>query len=923
MMGEKIYNIDRIEEAEFYNQVNIFDNKTFNINHIDIANIINFNNYDEYVLLTKEINDLEEDLKSIKDAQRRQNKENILREKYKRKEFFKKEVIRLFEIFNSIELNTERLKLAKEYFEKGEIKHADAILVSEQLKKDQTKLLDIQRQKRDELEKINFDLRNNAIEFYIKAQTTVLNDETSDKFKLVCNCFENSLKSYFIPQVSLAFASFLREYNHLKEAATYFHKTLEYINCLNGVELAFAFTEMGMFCEEFDELDLAEELFEKAISLYSDLSSNSNKYEKKIFQCNHYLADIYFSKENYKYAENAYLAVVNYWKSRIKEDPELEIYLAVALQHLALTHSILNENDVAETELVKCLDIFNRFAKKEPKQFDSYLPPIYLLLGKIYLSKKDFKKAGEYFVKALNLITDLLFNNIDLYLINYAFYLYIIGKYLLDISLLDESEFAVKYSLNIYVSLNSEAGDIYKPMIASLIYTLGNVFFKKDDFNSAEKCMKDSIEIYESIDNKEKYKEELDNINKNLSLVYIKNNKSDLAEPILIKLIKEREAYCKLYNQAYDFILSTLYENIAIMYSSNTNFELAEYNYRKSYAIRYKLHISDPLQYEENFAATCNNLAVILYDKNEIITGNQMFKELLVSCEFLSKNNPIVFKDAILTYVNNILDYYIENNILDLDESTFNDLVKICKIITKFNVNTNKQNLQLHYNFGRFYQESNKPNEAQNEYNKAICFFKELNTEEFPFIIYAFYSHINLANVYLAQGDLIKAENEIKQAIAFNDSLKRNSQDYNYNTDKDFSLIYNNYGALLMLKNNYNDAEACFLKSIEMNFSDPEVYGNYAHLLIIAKHDYFNAKTKIDKAFDLNPDRISLLSELWFYRYAHYEEYLKEAERELIVLINNGAKSIGWDLESHIRLADKHPNIKQLKYFASCITNEN
>jgi tetratricopeptide (TPR) repeat protein len=917
MIEKKIYNIDRIDDAEFYNQIDVFDNKAFNINYIAKANVINFNNFNEYVFLTKEINNLKQDLKSIKDIQRRKKQEEVLIEKYKRKEYFKKEVIHLYEIFNMIELNTERLRLAKECFDKGEIKQADAILISEQLENDQTKLLELNKQKKDELEKLNSDLRNNAIEFYIKAQTSVLNDETSDKFLLVCSFFENSLKSYFLPQVSLSYASFLREYKHLKESAIYFSKTLEHINFFDGEELAFAFMELGLFCKEFKELDLAEELFEKAINQYA----NSDKNAKKMFECKDYLASIYFSKKNYIYAEKTYLEVLDYWSSEVNGKPEFEINFAITLQNIALIHVVLDKYDVAEKELVKCLDVFSRYIKNDVKQYDSYSPPVLLLLGKIALTRKDFKRAGEYFIKSLSLITDLICNNSDLYLGNYAFYLYLIANYLLDLSLLSESEFAIKYALNIFVSLNFEAGGIYIHMIADSIYTLGKVFFKREDYNCAEKCMKDSIEIYNDSNNKEKYEEELENINKDLCLVYIKENKFDLAEPILTNLIKKRETYCKLYNLSYDFTLSALYENIAIMYFSNTNYQLAEYNFRKAYAIRYKLHSSDPLQYEENFAATCNNLASLLYAKNEYMTGNQIFNDLIKSCRFLSQNSPFVFRNDILKYIDNIIDFYIENNIADLEESIFNDLIKIIELLTKFDLNTSKQKLQLHYNFGLFYQANNKLNDAQKEYIAAICFFEKLNTEEFPFIIYAFHSHINLANVYQFQGNLANAENETLKSMSFYDALKINSQ--NYETDKAFALIYNNYGALLMSKNNYKDAEAYFLKSIEMNSNDPEAYANYAHFLIIAKHDFLNAKIQIDKAFYLNPDRISLLSELWFYRYAHYEEYLTEGERELIVLLNNGAKSIGWDLESHIKLAEKHPNLKQLKYFAKYITCEN
>ena len=61
---------------------------------------------------------------------------------------------------------------------------------------------------------------------------------------------------------------------------------------------------------------------------------------------------------------------------------------------------------------------------------------------------------------------------------------------------------------------------------------------------------------------------------------------------------------------------------------------------------------------------------------------------------------------------------------------------------------------------------------------------------------------------------------------------------------------------------------------------------------------------------------------MWFYRYAHYKKYYKQSEKELEKLISKNAKSIGWNLEEHIKIANKngHPNIKKLQEFADKIT---
>jgi hypothetical protein len=47
------------------------------------------------------------------------------------------------------------------------------------------------------------------------------------------------------------------------------------------------------------------------------------------------------------------------------------------------------------------------------------------------------------------------------------------------------------------------------------------------------------------------------------------------------------------------------------------------------------------------------------------------------------------------------------------------------------------------------------------------------------------------------------------------------------------------------------------------------------------------------------------LSELWFYRLAHYPDYRQQAIKQLDVLLKKGAKSIGWDFSANIERANK------------------
>jgi len=80
----------------------------------------------------------------------------------------------------------------------------------------------------------------------------------------------------------------------------------------------------------------------------------------------------------------------------------------------------------------------------------------------------------------------------------------------------------------------------------------------------------------------------------------------------------------------------------------------------------------------------------------------------------------------------------------------------------------------------------------------------------------------------------------------------------------------------------------------------------------------------IQKAFITNVEENDVLVELWFYRYAHFPEFLSEAENKIEELLSKGIRSVGWDFSGNIERAikEQHPKPKKLKEFASRISTE-
>ena len=147
--------------------------------------------------------------------------------------------------------------------------------------------------------------------------------------------------------------------------------------------------------------------------------------------------------------------------------------------------------------------------------------------------------------------------------------------------------------------------------------------------------------------------------------------------------------------------------------------------------------------------------------------------------------------------------------------------------------------------------------------------------------------------------------------------------------DPNHANTLGNYANFLNdIRHAYDQAEVYYKRALEVDPKSANKLGNYAHFLIMCRGDLKRADSLIQQAFenaDNDEETKPLQAKLWFYRYAHYyEEWGAEAEKELVALLNAGAKSIGWNLATDIELARKnrHPHIEQVEAFAKALTEK-
>jgi tetratricopeptide (TPR) repeat protein/Mrp family chromosome partitioning ATPase len=143
--------------------------------------------------------------------------------------------------------------------------------------------------------------------------------------------------------------------------------------------------------------------------------------------------------------------------------------------------------------------------------------------------------------------------------------------------------------------------------------------------------------------------------------------------------------------------------------------------------------------------------------------------------------------------------------------------------------------------------------------------------------------------------------------------------------DNNYANNVGNYASFLQdIKKDYEKAEHYYLRAIEIEPKNADFLGNYSQLLFRTKRAD-RAAEYLDRAFDIKPDKPSLLVEIWYYRYAYQAKWREEAAEKLERLLAEGARSPGWSLDQDADIAIKeynHPDPDNLKRLAKALTTE-
>ncbi|MBN1967926.1 MAG: tetratricopeptide repeat protein [Candidatus Delongbacteria bacterium] len=389
--------------------------------------------------------------------------------------------------------------------------------------------------------------------------------------------------------------------------------------------------------------------------------------------------------------------------------------------------------------------------------------------------------------------------------------------------------------------------------------------------------------------------------------LHFKNNTNFLVEYAILldDLNYNLDLSKKMFKEAMNLDPNdyTIVLNYAITLSKSNEIEQANEQFQKAYS----LSSDDP-----NVLA---NYAIFLFDKKKNYDKAEELLLRALGIDNKSCKTNGIYAHFLHNYKNdydNAEVYYLKS--LEIDptydvsvanyavflESVRKDISK-AEIFYRKAVNLKENETNYIYNLARFLA-TNKISlqESDNLFKKLIA--TNPSNPDF-YSDYAILLHLELKKYDLAGSMYKKAIDLVPDKI-------------------EYLMNYANF--LDSARKNYKEAAKHYEKAIELGSSDPICLGNYAHTLLILGRKN-EAEKFIYDAFDKNPLEISILSELWFYRFAHfYDEWKEIAKEELDKLISNGPTSPGWNLSEDLIIAakSKHPEYDLVKDYAKRISEE-
>lgn len=511
------------------------NNSIYNTNYID--NIV-INTID-YKKLTEEIREL----------QKENTNHFLIEEKLEQIEILKRKVLDLSNIFSNININNERLKQAKAFFENSELDKANDILNEEQIDKDLELIIYEEEKAKNVLEKTTKAREQISDEYLLKAilsNTSVVNEP--DWINKTLNLFEKSIKVDVNYKNLSIYSAFCFDNNFLELAKSGFEKLLSIITNRNTKEigedkyylLAETSHDIALIYLKMNDYIHSEKKFKQALTYYKkSLSYNKNS---------HFIATItsniaFLQRETYKFEEgkNNYIKAVNIHKKLYSIDGEK--YMSEYAQTLASYATFLTIiGDYKESEIAhkESIELFDKLAKQNPDIYLYHLSLCYNNLGMLLASLLKYDEAEENFEKSLIIARIYADIQPSKYLPDKAIALLNLAKIQYEKNEFDEIEENLQESLSLFIQLEERNPQTHSSHIIICLKTMSTASLKLKKYTEARKYIEEAISYIHKLmlQNPEVYIYDYVDVHCHLAAIFTIENKVKESKKIYTKILE-------------------------------------------------------------------------------------------------------------------------------------------------------------------------------------------------------------------------------------------------------------------------------------------------------------------------------------------------------------------------------------------------
>jgi len=461
----------------------------------------------DYQQILERIKELEADLEDIPEekVERRLKKSAQLEEQRKRKKDFEQDTIRLVESFSKIEINTERLKKARDFFKEGKLREADAILKAEEMGREQEKLLAAKDRKTGELEEINTQLKSNADEFLIKAQTRATQYDKPGRFEEASRYYKQSIRSFPDFNNHFQYAYFLAEHNQNNKAATFYQKAIEVFGATLTTELkATTLNNLGVLQADMNDPEAALKSYTEALKIRRKLAStNPQTYLPNVAATLNNLGALQAKGNVHEAALKSYTEALETYRELASSNPRTYLsYVATTLNNLGILQKDSNNQEAALKSYTEALEIRRELAPSNPR---TYLPDVATTLnnlGNLQVRRNDPETAGndyeaalKSYFEALEILRELARTNPETYLSDVATTLNNLGTLQQRGKDPDAALNSYTEALETYRELASANAITYLPYVAATLNNLGALQAMGSDLEEPMKSFMEALEI--------------------------------------------------------------------------------------------------------------------------------------------------------------------------------------------------------------------------------------------------------------------------------------------------------------------------------------------------------------------------------------------------------------------------------------------